>query len=125
MINKKNNEDLKFCPFIKKKCRTDCMFFRKGVRFNEQRKESFPFQDCVFNLIGDNLEAMHNRTYMMQSEVGAAKNVLALKILSEVADLDPREVGRQALKTLGIKPGDNVAGTRIEVDGPNQKKIEG
>ena len=121
MINKKNDEVKKPCPFNKmKKCREDCMMFRQGVRYNETKNESFPFKDCAINLIADNLEMMHNRTYMMQAEVGETKNVIAMKLLSEVANVPRQEVARQALKILNINPGDDVSGTKIEAKQGNQ-----
>jgi hypothetical protein len=117
MIKPKNDEVKAPCPFNKmKKCRPDCILFRKGIRYNETKSETYPFSDCAINLIADNLEMMHNRTYMMQSEVGETKNIMAMKMLSEVANLPPEEVAKQALKMLGIKPGDDVSGTKIQVD---------
>jgi len=117
MINKKNNEVKAPCPFNKmKKCREDCILFRKGIRYNETQSETYPFSDCAINLIADNLEMMHNRTYMMQSEVGETKNIIAMKLLSEVANLPAEDVAKQALKIMGIKPGDDVSGTKIQVD---------
>lgn len=121
----KNNEKGK-CPFRKlKPCSEECAFYRKGVRYKENSDEAFPFEDCAINIIADNLEAMHNRTYMMQKEVGETKNIIAINILSDVMSNIPKEeVARQALKTLGIKSGDTVAGTKVEIDGPKTKKIE-
>ena len=101
MLNKKKSEGRGKCPFRKlAECSDKCAFYRKGVRFNEQKEESFPFEDCAINIIADNLEALHNRTYMMQKEVGDTKNVMTLKILSELGQVQPDEVERQALKII-------------------------
>ena len=101
MLNKKKEEGRGKCPFRNlKECSTDCVMYRKGVRFNETKEESFPFEECALNIIADNLEAMHNRTYMMQKEVGDTKNIMTLKILSELGRVDPDEVSRQALKII-------------------------
>ena len=101
MLNKKKDEGRGKCPFRKlAECSTECVLYRKGVRFNEEKEESFPFEECALNIVADNLEAMHQRTYMMQREVGETKNVLTLKILQELGQVHPDEVQRQALKII-------------------------
>ena len=102
MLNKKKTEGRGKCPFRNlKECSTECVMYRKGIRFSDDQKaEPFPFEECALNIIADNLEAMHNRTYMMQKEVGDTKNVMTLKILSDLGRISPDEVGRQALKII-------------------------
>ena len=102
MLNKKKTEGRGKCPFRNlKECSTDCVMYRKGVRFMDtQKAEPFPFEECALNIIADNLEAMHNRTYMLQKEVGDTKNVMAIKILSDLGRVSPDEAGRQALQIL-------------------------
>lgn len=102
MLSKKDKtkKEIK-CPFRKlAPCNEECAFYRKGVRFNELKSESYPFEECAINIIADNLEAMHNRTYMMQKEVAETKNVMAIKILSDLGHVRPSEVERQALKII-------------------------
>jgi len=102
VLNTKNStkKEIK-CPFRKlSPCSEECAFYRKGVRFNELKSESFPFEECAINIIADNLEAMHNRTYMLQKEVGETKNVMAIKILSDLGLVKNSEVERQALRIL-------------------------
>jgi hypothetical protein len=97
--------------------------YRKGVRFtDDQTAEPFPFEECAFNLIADNLEGMHNRTYMLQKEVGDTKNVLTLKILSDLGRVSPDEVGRQALKI--ITPPDKPEEVKkvTDINGQNKGK---
>ena len=107
MINKKDKKGL--CPFMKlKECDERCMFYRKGVRFNELSNESFPFESCAINIIADNLEAMHQRTYAMQKEVGDTKNVITLKILSEMGLCKSGEVERQARKMMDLPTDDQI-----------------
>jgi hypothetical protein len=74
------------CPFIlHDPCNPECAFYRKGIRYSEKPgSEPIPFEDCAFNIIADNLEAMHNRTYMMQKEVGDTKNMMALKTMVDL-----------------------------------------
>jgi hypothetical protein len=99
MLNK-NNEKGK-CPFRNlKPCSEECVFYRKGVRFNETKSESYPFEECAINIIADNLEAMHNRTFMMQNEVAQTKHVIALNILREVGKADKKSVEENAKKLI-------------------------
>jgi hypothetical protein len=103
MLKKKKNKLLGKCPFRNHKvCDEECVFFREGTRYNEQTEEVFPFADCAFNVIAENLEAMHNRTFMLQCEVGQTKNVMALKILADLGLHNPVDVARTAIKL--IKP---------------------
>jgi len=102
MLNKKKTEGRGKCPFRNlKECSTECVMYRKGIRFtDDQKSEPFPFEECALNIIADNLEAMHNRTYMMQKEVGETKNVMAIKILSDLGMAPVEEVKRQAMKMV-------------------------
>ena len=108
MLNKKNKTRLQIkCPFRKlSSCRDECAFYTKGVRFNESKNESYPFEECAFNIIADNLEAMHNRTYMLQKEVGETKTVMAIKVLADMGYIKNEEAERQVLKI--ITPPDGV-----------------
>lgn len=99
MLNKENEKGL--CPFTMfDPCNDKCVFYRKGVRFNELKTESFAFEDCAINVIADNLEAMHQRTYSMQKEVGETKNVMAIKILSDMGRISPEDAVGQAIRIL-------------------------
>lgn len=101
MLNKKNDKKMCKCPFNKfKPCDKECGFFREGIRYTEDGKNTFPFADCAINIIADNLEAMHQRTYAMQKEIGETKNVMALKILSEMGMGNEQTVVNKAVKIL-------------------------
>lgn len=103
MLNKKKDKLLGKCPFRNlKACSTECVLYREGVRFNEARDESYPFVECAINIIANNVEAMHNRTFMLQNEVGHTKNVMALKILADLGLHNPMDVAKTAMKI--IKP---------------------
>jgi len=91
------------CPFRNlKPCSEECAFYRKGIRYSENGKDPIPFEECSFNIIADNLEAMHNRTYMMQQEVGETKNVMAFKILSDLGIIDKEEAIKKATALINI-----------------------
>jgi hypothetical protein len=98
MLNKKKDEHLKLCPYtgLKKKCSPDCMLYRKGVYVNE----TTPFVDCAHNIIANNVEAIHNRAYTMQKEVGDLKNVIGLQMLQGLGMVQTTEFIRQAENLL-------------------------
>lgn len=100
MLNKKGDKKGK-CPFNKlKPCDDECILYRRGIRFNETKNENFPFEDCALNVIADNLEAMHNRTFMLQREVGETKGVMAMKILSDMGKVKEEDAACEALRIL-------------------------
>jgi hypothetical protein len=102
MATTKNNEKGK-CPFRNlKPCSEECAFYRKGIRYSESGKDPIPFEECSINIIADNLEAMHNRTYMMQKEVGETKNVMAFKIMADLGMIEKGEAIRHASKLINI-----------------------
>ena len=91
------------CPFRGLKlCSDECVFYRKGLRYSESGNDPIPFEECAINIIADNMEAIHNRTYMMQQEVGETKNVLAFKVLSDLGMIDKREAADKAAKIINI-----------------------
>lgn len=103
MLSKKNDKKGK-CPFRGfKPCSDECVFYRKGVRFNELKNESFAIEDCAINIVADNLEAMHQRTYAIQREVGETKNVMAFKILSDLNMVEKEQAATQAQAIINIQ----------------------
>lgn len=99
---KKNNEKGK-CPFRGlKPCSEQCAFYRKGMRYREDGSDPIPFEECSINIIADNLEAMHNRTYMMQREVGETKNVMAFKILSDLGVVEKESAIQNAKSIINL-----------------------
>ena len=72
------------------------------MRYKEDGSDPVPFEECAFNIIADNLEAMHNRTAMMQAEVGETKNVMAFKILSDLGMMNPDVAAQKAAKLINL-----------------------
>ncbi len=73
------------CPFRNlESCSETCAFYRKGLRYTETGGDPIAFEECAINIIADNLEAMHNRTYMLQKEVGETKGIIALKTMVDL-----------------------------------------
>lgn len=107
MLNKKDKKGK--CPFRNlKECSEDCILYRKGVRYNELKDESYPFEACAINVIADNLEAMHQRTFMMQSEVGKTKDIMILKTMCDLGMIKKQEVERQARKMMQLPTDDQI-----------------
>lgn len=101
MISKENSRGK--CPFRNlEECSPDCAFYRRGVRFNEKKQENYAFEECAINIIADNLEAMHQRTYAMQREVGETKNIMAFKILSDLGMVKKEEAASRAEAIISI-----------------------
>lgn len=73
----------KFCPYIKKDCRDDCVFFRRGLRyFDDKKKEPEPFEECAINVMADSLENIIMRTVGQQAAIEGLRNeVTALNSL--------------------------------------------
>ena len=89
------------CPLSKfKECRDDCVLYRKGTRYNDKTEEVTPIEMCAFNVIADNIEAMHNRTFMLQKEMGETKNVMAFHVLADLGLRSKDEAIRQAESIL-------------------------
>jgi len=103
----KNNERGE-CPFaLFDECNVKCVLYRKGIRYSEKPGEQpTPFEDCAINIIADNLEAMHNRTYMMQKEVGDTKNIIALKTMIDLHMGNEREINYLKDQVTKLSSGD-------------------
>jgi len=63
-----------WCPFSKKDCRSDCVFYRKGFRYFEDGREPVPFEECAINIGVDCLEALVRRSIGQQKAMEQARN---------------------------------------------------
>ena len=99
MLDKKTKKGK--CPFRNfKDCSDECVLYRKGVRFNELTEETTPIEICAVNVIADNIERMHNRTYMLQQEMGETKNVMAFHVMADLGMTTREEAENQAKRIL-------------------------
>lgn len=95
------------CPFRDDKiCSKQCTFYRKGYIIREDKNEPVPFESCAFNIIADNLEAMHNRGIMLQKEVAQTKNVMALGMMSNIGTADPEETKQKLIRIIDVNKPD-------------------
>lgn len=98
----KKGEGRGLCPLRNlKECSDKCVLYRRGVRYTEDGKNSTPFEDCALNVMTDNMEAMHNRIFMLQSEIGETKNATMFDILVRLGEVPPQELTRQIRKMIG------------------------
>jgi len=99
MLGKKESKGL--CPLARfKECNEKCVLFRKGTRYNEMTKEVTPVELCAFNIIADNIEQLHTRTYCLQKEMGETKNVMAFHVLAECGLKRKEDAARHAARAL-------------------------
>lgn len=63
-----------WCPYIKKKCNKDCVFFRSGLRYFDDGRKPEPFEECVFNIIADCLENLVQRSIGQQKATEQVRN---------------------------------------------------
>lgn len=99
MLDKKKKKGK--CPFRNlKACSEECVLFRRGTRYNELTEEVTPIELCAFNVIADNIERMHNRTFQMQKEMGDMKNVTAIHVMADLGLATMEEAARQTQNIL-------------------------
>lgn len=106
MLSKKEKKGL--CPLNKfKECNDNCVLYRRGTRYNEVQQEVMPVELCAFNVIADNIEAMHSRTFCIQQEMGELKTVTAFSVLTGLG-LKTKEETQRAAERILIKAEDKV-----------------
>jgi hypothetical protein len=99
MLSKKEKKGK--CPLRNfKECSSDCVLYRTGTRTNDLTNETFHVELCAFNVIADNIEAVHNRTFCLQQEMGETKNVMAFHVLAECGLKSKDEAARVAKRAL-------------------------
>jgi hypothetical protein len=87
------------CPFNNfKPCNTGCALYRRGVRYKEITNEAEPIEVCAINIIADNAEAIHNRSFMMQKEVGQVKDAVIMSTLVDMQIMKKEHATTEILK---------------------------
>jgi len=99
MLGKKDTKGK--CPLNRfKECRSDCALFRVGTRVNDVTNEVTPVELCAFNVIADNIEQLHGRTFNLQQEMAETKNVMSFHVLAQCGLKTQEEAARQAKRAL-------------------------
>ena len=91
------------CPFSKfKPCDTECVFYRKGMRYFEKDNRNEPFEECAINIIADSAENQVQRTFAVQQEMGETKNAV---LFQAIAGLTNSPESKAALARMINKAG--------------------
>jgi len=61
------------CPFGKAKCE-ECVLYRKGLRYYDDKKEPTPFEECAINIGVDCLENLVGRSIGNQKATEETRN---------------------------------------------------
>jgi hypothetical protein len=61
------------CPFGKIKCE-ECVLYRKGLRYYDDKKEPTPFEECAINIGVDCLENLVSRSMGQQVATEQTRN---------------------------------------------------
>ena len=76
-----------YCPFIRGKCRKDCVLYRSGLRYFDDEKKPVAFEECAINIMADCMENMVTRsigqqkaTEEMRNEFGGFNQFLSLAV---------------------------------------------
>lgn len=63
-----------WCPLCGKKCRNDCVLYRKGFRYFEDGRPPEPFEECAINIATDCLERLVRRAIGQQKAAEQTRN---------------------------------------------------
>lgn len=61
------------CPFGKIKC-DECVLYRKGLRYYDDKKEPTPFEECAINIAVDCMENLVGRSIGNQKATEETRN---------------------------------------------------
>ncbi len=64
----------RYCPVRNKDCRSDCVLYRKGLRYFEGKQEPEAFEECAVNIGVDCLESLVSRSIGSQKASEQTRN---------------------------------------------------
>ena len=75
------------CFIDKKACNTQCVLYRKGLRYMDgDKKPPEPFEECAINIIADSVENIVSRMVGLQAEQNkVANSITTLSALLQFA----------------------------------------
>jgi len=62
------------CFIDKKSCNEQCVLYRKGLRYFDDKRPPEPFEECAINIIADSVENIISRTVGLQAEQNKVAN---------------------------------------------------
>jgi hypothetical protein len=64
------------CPFGKVKC-SECVLYRKGLRYFSDNRQPEPFEECAINIAADCLENLVTRSIGQQGATEQTRNEMS------------------------------------------------
>ena len=65
------------CFIDKKPCNEECVLYRRGLRYFDDKRPPEPFEECAINIIADSVENIITRTAGLQAEQNKVANNIA------------------------------------------------
>uniref|UniRef100_A0A6M3KEL2 Uncharacterized protein n=1 Tax=viral metagenome TaxID=1070528 RepID=A0A6M3KEL2_9ZZZZ len=65
------------CFIDKKSCNEQCVLYRRGLRYFDDKRPPEPFEECAINIIADSVENIISRTVGLQAEQNKVANNIA------------------------------------------------
>jgi len=65
------------CFIDKKPCNEECVLYRRGLRYFDDKRPPEPFEECAINIIADSVENIISRTAGLQAEQNKVANSIA------------------------------------------------
>ena len=65
------------CFIDKKPCNEQCVLYRRGLRYFDDKRPPEPFEECAINIIADSVENIISRTAGLQAEQNKVANNIA------------------------------------------------
>ena len=62
------------CFIDKKPCNEECVLYRRGLRYFDDKRPPEPFEECAINIIADSVENIISRTIGLQAEQNKVAN---------------------------------------------------
>ena len=62
------------CFIDKKPCNEECVLYRRGLRYFDDKRPPEPFEECAINIIADSVENIISRTVGLQAEQNKVAN---------------------------------------------------
>jgi|GEM_PF-3372233 len=74
------------CFIDKKLCNEECVLYRKGLRYFDDKRPPEPFEECAINIIADSVENIISRTVGLQAEQNkVANSIMEVSAILKVA----------------------------------------
>jgi len=91
------------CFIDKKPCNEECVLYRRGLRYFDDKRPPEPFEECAINIIADSVENIISRTIGLQAEQNkVANSIMDVSAILKVALHNKIVEGKQGGKVYEI-----------------------